>query len=78
VKLHPPNPEEKFAVIIDDVDGDGDDITFYKTREAAEAHVKEQYGDIPDTTEPGGEEYLDKERPNCTIHILEVLSRTRL
>lgn len=78
MKLHAPNPEEKFAVIIDDVDGDGDEILFFKTRELAEKHVTEQYGDIPDTTEAGGEEYLDKERPNCTIHILEVLARTRL
>jgi hypothetical protein len=78
MKLHAPNPEEKFVVLIDSVDGDDTEILFFKTRELAEAHVIEQWGDIPDTTEPGGEEYLDKERPNCVIHIGEILTRTRL
>lgn len=78
MKLHPPNPNERFVVLIDDCDGDGTEILFFETRELAEAHVIEQYGDLPDTTEPGGEEYLDKERPNCAIHIGEILTRTRL
>ena len=78
MKLHPPDPDEQFVVLIDDVDGADTEILFFKTRTLAEAHVFQQYGDIPDTTEAGGNEYLDKERSNCTIHIGEILSRTRL
>jgi len=68
MKLHLPNPDERFVVLIDDADGDDTEILFFKTRELADAHVVAQYGN----------EYLDKERPNVRIHIAEVLARTTL
>ncbi len=77
MKFHPPNSNERFAVVIDDVDDDLE-VLYFATRELAEAHVVKQYGDYPDTTEPGGNEYLDKDRPNAVVHVCEVVSRTRL
>lgn len=78
MKLHWPNVAERFLCIIDDNDADEIEFLYFETYDQAVAHVKEQYGDIPDTTEPDGENYADGERPNCVVQICEVLARTTL
>jgi hypothetical protein len=79
MQLHPPKEGMEFMCFIDDVDV-GIDVRFCATRQEAEDYAKEQYGDYPDTTEPGGMEYLDleKERPNAKIFICQIVSRTVL
>jgi len=85
MKLHSPNPALRFLAIIDDIDGDHVDVTFHATRTEAEAYVLAQYTGsdgvpYPDTTEPGGESYLDgtAERPNARVYVAELLARTVL
>ena len=83
MKLYPPDPTLRFIAIIDDCDSDDIDITYYATREAAEAYVLDQYTGsdcktFPDTTELDGEMYTADERPNARIYIAELLARTTL
>lgn len=74
MRLRTPLPTEaQFATIIIDIDSDEPQVQFHKDEQTAKAYLDEQYQDVPDISEPGGQHYDEGEDPNADLSVVRVI-----